>query len=148
MTATIARARLKLQLDVSFGDPVTPEPQIIDYPQHLAAQRFQLFGYPIATVIAEKLSTAISLGDFNTRDRDYADVYRLVALHALDGGELIAALTATATHRGISLRPLTSSITDLGERRQSSYAAWRRRQGAAAICYPERFTALTKSLPA
>ncbi|MEU9834623.1 nucleotidyl transferase AbiEii/AbiGii toxin family protein [Streptosporangium sp. NPDC048047] len=27
MTAAIARARLKLQLDVSFGDPVTPNPQ-------------------------------------------------------------------------------------------------------------------------
>ncbi len=85
MTATIARARLKLQLDVSFGDPVTPEPQIIDYPQQLSTERFQIFGYPLATAIAEKLSTAISLGDLNTRERDYADLYRLATLHALDG---------------------------------------------------------------
>ncbi|MEV7971467.1 nucleotidyl transferase AbiEii/AbiGii toxin family protein [Sphaerisporangium sp. NPDC088356] len=140
MTATIARARLKLQLDVSFGDPVTPEPQIIDYPQHLSADSFQIFGYPLATVIAEKLATAISLGDLNTRERDYADLYRLATLHALDGRELTAALTATAKHRDIPLRPLTSSITDLGERRQSSYAAWRRRQGTAASGYPDQFS--------
>lgn len=132
MVATIARARLKLQLDVSFGDPVTPSPQIIEYPQHLAADSFRLFGYPIATVIAEKLSTAVSLGDFNTRDRDYADLYRLISLNSLDGGELAAALTATAAHRGIELHLLSDSITDLGERRQTSYAAWRRRQGPAA----------------
>ncbi|MCZ4103372.1 nucleotidyl transferase AbiEii/AbiGii toxin family protein [Streptomyces sp. H39-C1] len=140
MVATIARARLKLQLDVSFGDPVTPSPQIIEYPQHLAAESFRLFGYPIATVIAEKLSTAVSLGDFNTRDRDYADLYRLISLNSLDGGELAAALTATAAHRGIDLQLLSASVTDLGERRQTSYAAWRRRQGPAAAGYPETFS--------
>ncbi|MEU1476370.1 nucleotidyl transferase AbiEii/AbiGii toxin family protein [Streptomyces sp. NPDC005760] len=38
LAASIARARLKLQLDVSFGDPVTPAPRIIDYPQQLATE--------------------------------------------------------------------------------------------------------------
>jgi len=139
MLATIARALLKLQLDISFGDPVTPEPQIINYPQQLSADSFQIFGYPLATVIAEKLSTAVSLGDLNTRERDYADLYRLVTLHTLDGGELTEALTSTARHRGIPLRTLTSSITDLGERRQSSYTAWLRRQGTASSGYPDLF---------
>jgi len=31
MSATLSRARLKLQLDVSFGDPVTPAPALIEY---------------------------------------------------------------------------------------------------------------------
>lgn len=139
MGATLARARLKLQLDLSFGDPITPDPQVIDYPQQLSTESFQIFGYPLATVIAEKLSTAVALGDFNTRDRDYADLFRLISLHDLDGGELTAALNATAEHRGISLKPLSTSISDLAGRRQSSYAAWRRRQGSAASGYPERF---------
>ncbi|WP_030546469.1 nucleotidyl transferase AbiEii/AbiGii toxin family protein [Streptomyces albus] len=140
MAASIARARLKLQLDVSFGDPVTPGPRTIDYPQQLAPGSFQLFGYPLTTVIAEKLSTAISLGDLNTRDRDYADLYRLLTLNNLDGEELATALTATAAHRGIELRPLSSVITGLAERRQSSYAAWRRRQKPSQGGYPEHFT--------
>ncbi|MEU6715048.1 nucleotidyl transferase AbiEii/AbiGii toxin family protein [Nonomuraea sp. NPDC046802] len=144
MVATIARAKLKLQLDVSLGDPVTPAPRIIDYPQQLAAESFQLFGYPLATVIAEKLSTAVALGDLNTRDRDYADLFRLVCLHDLNGDELTAALHATAIHRGIGLKPLSTSITDLGERRQSSYAAWRRRQETAASGYPERFATVVE----
>ncbi|MFW6691627.1 nucleotidyl transferase AbiEii/AbiGii toxin family protein [Streptomyces sp. MAR4 CNX-425] len=139
MAASIARARLKLQLDVSFGDPVTPSPRTIDYPQQLTSETFQILGYPLATVIAEKLTTALSLGDLNTRDRDYADLYRLITLNDLDGREVAAALTATATHRGIPLRPLSNAINDLAERRQTSYSAWRRRQGPAANSYPGYF---------
>jgi hypothetical protein len=60
------------------------------------ADSFQILGYPHATVIAEKLSTAVSLGDLNTRDRDYGDLCRLLNLNDLDGQELTTALTATA----------------------------------------------------
>ncbi|WP_346764988.1 hypothetical protein [Streptomyces sp. A1277] len=82
----------------------------------------------------------MSLGDLNTRDRDYGDLYRLLTLNDLDGQELTTALTATATHRGITLKPLSTTITDLGERRQTSYTAWRRRQGTAGKAPPQRAT--------
>ncbi|MGI8336376.1 nucleotidyl transferase AbiEii/AbiGii toxin family protein [Actinomadura scrupuli] len=142
MVATIARARLKLQLDVSFGDPVTPDPVLIDYQQQLVEESFQLLGYPIATVIAEKLSTAVALGGLNTRDRDYADLYRLLTLNDLDGREVTAALAATTAHRGIPLQRLSPLIGGLAERRQASYRAWLRRQGRAAGGYPKRFGAV------
>lgn len=148
MPASIARAQLKLQLDVSLGDPITPEPQLIAYQQLLETGTFTILGYPLATVIAEKLSTAIELGDLNTRDRDYGDLYRLLTLNDLDGQELTAALTATAAYRGITLKPLSTAISDLGERRQTSYAAWRRRQGPAATGYPERFTDVIRQVTA
>ncbi|WP_370072071.1 nucleotidyl transferase AbiEii/AbiGii toxin family protein [Streptacidiphilus sp. MAP5-3] len=140
MAATIARARLKLQLDVSFGDPITPGPEPIAYQQQLSNETFQLLGYPIVTVIAEKLTTALSLGAFNTRDRDYADLYRLFTLHEFDSKGVASALDATAAHRGIRLQRLSPLLLpDYSERRQSSYAAWRRRQGPVATVYPERF---------
>lgn len=142
MAATLSRARLKLQLDVSFGDPVTPAAALIEYPQRLAAETFPLYGYPIATVIAEKLSTAVALGDLNTRDRDYADLYQLIIRHRLRGDELARALAATADHRGIQLRPLSAAITDLPTRRQPSYTDWRRRQGDARESHPESFALL------
>lgn len=140
MAATIARARLRLQLDVSFGDPITPEPELFAYPQQFYEEGFQLWGYPIATVIAEKLATAVSLGGLNTRDRDYADLYRLLVLHDLSGADLTGALDATATHRGIRLRPLAPLVTGFADRRQSSYAAWRSRQGTVGQRYPEQFS--------
>ena len=139
MNATLSRARLKLQLDVSFGDPVTPAPEPIEYPQYLTNETFTLYGYPIATVIAEKLSTAIALGDLNTRDRDYADLHQLITRHHFDGTELTTALRKTAVHRGIQLRPLSEAISDLPTRRQAPYTAWRRRQGEAARNHPESF---------
>nr|WSY51589.1 hypothetical protein OG999_16635 [Streptomyces sp. NBC_00886] len=58
-----------------------------------------------------------------TRDRDYGDLYRLLTLNNLDGQELTTALTTTAAHRGITLKPLSTAITGLGERRQTSYTA-------------------------
>lgn len=139
MPASIARARLKLQLDISLGDPVTPEPQLIEYRQLLTAESFSILGYPLVTVIAEKLSTAVELGDLNTRDRDYGDLYRLLRANSLDADEALAALATTATYRGITLRPLGSVIFELPQRRQSSYAAWLRRQGPASIGYPTSF---------
>lgn len=72
----------------------------------------------------------------------------MLTLNDLDGQELTTALTATATHRGITLKPLSSTITDLGERRQTSYTAWRRRQGPAATSYPERFTDVVRQVTA
>ncbi|MFK4155607.1 hypothetical protein ACI2LV_26970 [Streptomyces fungicidicus] len=69
-----------------------------------------------------------------------------MTLNDLDGQELTAALTATATHRGITLKALSTTITDLGERRQTSYTAWRRRQGPAATSYPERFTDVVRQV--
>jgi hypothetical protein len=146
MAAALSRAHLKLQLDISFGDPVTPGPTKIGYRQYLSDQPFTLYGYPIATVIAEKLSTAVALGDLNTRDRDYADLYQLITRHRLDGDELSDALAATAEHRGIRLRPLSSAITDLPTRRQATYTAWLRRQGSAAQDHPVRFADLVAAV--
>jgi predicted nucleotidyltransferase component of viral defense system len=148
MNATLSRARLKLQLDVSFGDPVTPDAVLIEYPQYLTGETFTLYGYPIATVIAEKLSTAIALGDLNTRDRDYADLYQLITRHHLDGETLTTALRNTASHRGIQLRRLSEAISDLPTRRQASYTAWRRRQGSAAENHPARFADLVATVTA
>jgi hypothetical protein len=139
LPAAIGRARVKLSLDINFGDPVTPGPQRIDLPQLLDSGTFALLAYPIETVIAEKLTTAVALGDANTRDRDYADLYRLVANNNLSGVVLAEAVAKTAAYRGVAVRPLSNALTNLGQLRQRAYAAWRRRQGVDKVGYPECF---------
>lgn len=64
-------------------------------------------GYPIETVFAEKISTAVSLGEANTRVRDYVDLYTLTGRHELSYEVVRAALEATANHRDVQL--VTSS---------------------------------------
>jgi hypothetical protein len=72
--ATVDRAQQPLRVDVNVGDPVTPAPQRIAYPA-LLGEPFELIGYPIDTVLAEKLVTVTALGEVNTRERDFADGY-------------------------------------------------------------------------
>lgn len=59
-------------VDINVGDPVTPAPIEVDYPA-LLDEPFVLLGYPLATVLAEKIVTMVDRGDTTTRDRDFAD---------------------------------------------------------------------------
>lgn len=54
-------------------------PTRIDYPTLLDDPDFPLLSYPLESVIAEKADTMMFLGDANTRDRDYSDIYLLCA---------------------------------------------------------------------
>ncbi len=103
LPASLATARLRLSIDVNFDDPVAPRE--IEIPPLLDDEPIRLLGYPITTVIAEKVETMIARGDANTRDRDYADVLLLSMVHPLREGDLKTALVATAQHRGPSCAP-------------------------------------------
>ena len=148
MPASVARARIKISLDVNFGDPITPEPRLIELAQVLSPAPFTLLGYPVETIIAEKLTTAVTLGDANTRDRDYADLYRLITRHDLTGPTVADALRNTAAFRRVHLRPLAETLDTLVSRRQTSYVAWRRRQGPDQAAYPERFSDVVAAVTA
>ena len=66
MWARISAARIRLSLDINFGDPVTPGPRMIELPSvRSGTDPVRVLGYPIETVIAEKLSTAVALGPTN-----------------------------------------------------------------------------------
>ena len=93
------------------------------YPQLLAERGFELLTYPVETVLAEKLTTALHLGALNTRERDYADIWRLIGRHDLDGTTCTQAVERTAAWRGIGLRPLSPAIGSLAGRREVD---WRR----------------------
>lgn len=126
MDARIATANVKFRLDVNFGDPVTPGPQRIELPSlRTDAAPILILGYPIETVLAEKLATAITLGPANTRVRDFADVYTLTGRHDLTYAVMREALLATAAFRTTTLTPLASAIDNLVELRAGAYLAFR-----------------------
>jgi len=135
LPARLAGAELKLRLDLSFGDPV--EPQQIDYPTLLDDQGFPLLGYPLESVIAEKADTMMLLGDANTRDRDYGDVYLLSQIHSIQAESLRDALHSVADHRGHEVRLLGPLLETLRESRQQPWEAFRARAGLSGL--PERF---------
>jgi len=136
LPSSLAGAVLKLRLDLSFGDPV--EPQRIDYPTLLDDPDFRLLSYPLENVIAEKADTMMFLGDANTRDRDYGDVYLLSEIHPVEAEPLREALHTVAEHRHHEVRPLGPLLETLRETRQQPWEAFRARVGLTGL--PERFS--------
>jgi hypothetical protein len=132
MPAAVDRAMVTLRLDISTGDPVTPAPIDVVFPSLLDAP-FTLRGYPVATVLAEKIVTLIERGDANTRDRDVADIVVLIRPRAPDADEVLSAIRATAAYRGVPLRPVREAVVRLGELRQSSWRAFVERSGVSGL---------------
>jgi Nucleotidyl transferase AbiEii toxin, Type IV TA system len=130
MSCRVSAAQVKLKLDINFGDPVTPAPKLIDFPSlRTGYPPVEVLGYPIETVLAEKVTTAISLGEANTRVRDYADVYTLTGRHELAYQPVREALDVTADYRGVTLVPLSEVVGELAALRQDAYRAFRQRLG-------------------
>ena len=62
LTATVAKARLVVQIDIGFGDSIVPRPTKIEYPVLLEFPVPKLLAYPRETVVAEKLEAITVLG--------------------------------------------------------------------------------------
>lgn len=134
LSAALAAARLRVGVDVSFGDPINPEPELIDLPRlvPLGLPPVSVLGYPLTMVLAEKIVTAVDRGQANTRWRDFADVYTLSRLHRIPAAELRASMETVSTHRGVTLVPLLPGLAPMNDRAQGRYAAWRDRSNREA----------------
>lgn len=129
--ARIDRAQQSLHIDVNVGDPVVPAPVEIEYPA-LLDESFTILGYPIETVLAEKIVTMVDRGDATTRERDFADVVVLARRYEIDAVRLRQAITATADHRRSTLRPLRDVLITLGSDRQADWERFVNRAGLAS----------------
>ena len=92
-------AKLAVQIDIGFGDAVTPEPQSIRYPGMLDFPAPQIRAYPRETAVAEKFEAMIVLGIANSRMKDFFDVWTLSHCSTFDGDVLRAAIRATFERR-------------------------------------------------
>ena len=112
----LGKARIRLQVDVGFGDAVTPGPEQIEFPALIDLPRAVLRAYPVETVVAEKALAMIERGMLNSRMKDYFDLLHLSRTRRFDADGLARALAATATRRGvpISAGPIVGISTRFG----------------------------------
>ncbi|GAA4024384.1 hypothetical protein GCM10022212_22480 [Actimicrobium antarcticum] len=92
------------QIDIGFGDAVTPGPINAVYPvliDDFPAPRLRT--YPVYTVIAEKLHAIAVLGMTNSRLKDYRDLSVLLQRETLDAEILARAIAATFARRGTAV---------------------------------------------
>lgn len=87
-------------IDVTTGDSITPEPKKRFWINLFETQEcFELWTYPLETIVAEKVETILSKGVLNTRPRDFYDVYMLSKLKKFNEKKFSAALKNTCEHR-------------------------------------------------
>ena len=141
--ASVDRAQHPLRVDVNVSDPVTPAPIEVDYPALLDGS-FTVFGYPIQSVLAEKVVTMVQRGDTTTRERDFADVLLLAGHHDIDAAQLSEAIAATSTHRRAALRPLSEALSTLGRDRRIAWQQYLARSGLERALPREYEEAITR----
>jgi len=100
-----------MQLDIGFGDVITPGPTDIEYPSLLDFPAPVLRAYPKETVVAEKLEALTALGLLNSRLKDFYDVALLSRMYPFEGERLVKAISATFRHRGTTIEPEPIGLT-------------------------------------
>jgi predicted nucleotidyltransferase component of viral defense system len=125
-TATLERARIPIQIDIGFGDAITPHPNEVSYPSLLGMPSPRLRAYPRETVIAEKLEALVSLGFTNSRMKDFFDILMIARNFDFDGETLAAAVRATFARRQTPL-PVESpdGLSDAFAAMPDAMARWR-----------------------
>jgi predicted nucleotidyltransferase component of viral defense system len=98
--AQLANIKQNIQIDIGFGDVITPAPQTLHYP--ILLEDFEvpvIQAYTIETVIAEKLQAIIILAQLNSRMKDFYDIYSLLKSEKINLEVVKEAITQTFNNR-------------------------------------------------
>ena len=119
--ATLDNARIQMQIDIGFGNAVEPPPTDTLYKTLLDNPSPDIRVYPREAVIAEKLHAMVVLGERNSRNKDFYDLYTLVHHFPFEGDQLVRAMRATFDRRSTAFSEalpvaLTARFYSNGER--------------------------------
>jgi predicted nucleotidyltransferase component of viral defense system len=100
LNSTLAKAKIKIQVDIGFGDYVHPAPRSGTFPNILEGlPKTQILMYPPETVIAEKLHAITILGLSSTRLKDYYDLWVLIRIYKFSHQVVLQAVRGTFIRR-------------------------------------------------
>lgn len=97
--ATVDRARVRVVIDIGFGDALEPGAVEMDVPVLLDLPKPHLRAYAKETVIAEKFQAMVTLGLANTRIKDFYDIWVLSRSSEFSDDRLARAMAATFARR-------------------------------------------------
>ena len=99
----LGKARIVMQVDVSFGDTIHPEAAEASYPTLLDMPAPSIRIYPPESVIAEKSEAMAQLGGLNSRMKDFYDIWRMSRQFDFEGPILCEAIRNTFNNRSTSI---------------------------------------------
>jgi hypothetical protein len=103
MVAQLGHAVIPVQVDIGFGDVVTPAPVKAVLPPLLDFPTVHMRMYPVETVVAEKFEAMVRRGLSNTRMKDFYDLFILSETRTFDIAALRQAIARTFENRGTPL---------------------------------------------
>jgi len=95
----LENARIPIQVDIGFGDVVTPAATEVTYPVLLDFPAPILPAYSRESVVAEKFQAMVMLGIANSRMKDFYDLWVLSQQFEFQGPLLCQAIRATFERR-------------------------------------------------
>ena len=75
ITGRVNNTKVNLEIDITTGDKVTPRELKFKYPLLFEDRSILINSYNIETILAEKLETVLRRGKYNSRMKDYYDIY-------------------------------------------------------------------------
>jgi predicted nucleotidyltransferase component of viral defense system len=105
LPAKLETAKIQVQVDIGFGDAVTPAAVEVELSTflflNLPLPSLQI--YPKETVVSEKFEAMVSLGIRNSRLKDFYDIWYLSKTFEFQGALLCKAIKATFEQRNTPL---------------------------------------------
>ena len=106
-----------ITVELTTGDVITPREMKYNYNSIFEDKKIPIMSYPLETVLAEKFQTIVTRGLFNTRLKDFYDVYILIntKIDDLNRSNLIKAIKNTFKRRetNFDLEQFNEVINDL-----------------------------------
>lgn len=121
----LERARIPMQIDVGFGDSVYPRAEKSVFPTILDMPAPELLMYAQPNVIAEKFEAMVTLGELNSRFKDFYDIWHLSQHFDFDGTELSESIKRTFERRQTSIDTNPIALLPRFGTSSSTVAQWR-----------------------
>lgn len=97
--AFLGSAEINMQIDIGFGDAITPRPVLIEVPQLFDEEHISIKGYTLESAIAEKFEAMVTLDMANSRMKDFYDIWFLCTTQPFKMENLSEAIHATFKRR-------------------------------------------------
>ena len=75
LVGRLENLKVSLEIDISTGDEITPKELNFEYISIFDNKKINIGTYNIETILSEKIETILRRGKYNTRMKDYYDVY-------------------------------------------------------------------------
>ena len=102
----VGSAQIQVRIDIGFGNAIQPPPTDTRYPTLLEGSPPPwIRAYPPEAVVAEKLHAMVSLGEQNSRYKDFYDLFTIAKYVTFTGERVSQSISATFERRRTLISP-------------------------------------------